>query len=295
MFLFFFKGISEIYANKSKHYQNFLPKIDFEERFQQIPTRLYKYIDLDGGITSINNRTIRFSDPLSFWGHETLGDKTEFWFDRIYIDHISLQQMYVIISAKSPRHRCFDEKDVFLYLLHHQILNLTKRNKVLCLAKTFENQELWNDYSQGICIEYNTDLFIKNRPIFPNSETFSLIGRPILYVDNLVKYPIRTTDDFWLSNLIFVKNKNPFIREDEYRILYTDEDYDSVKEIPRRKDRLEQVIKLLLNGEVRETPPLDAHIDTKYIVKVYYKNSVKDEKRLLNTLQKFNIPVEKLD
>src|SRR5690606_39494558 len=86
-----------------------------------------------------------------------------------------------------------DLKDIFIYLLHHHMLNLTKRNKVLCLGKSHFNQELWKDNPTGICIEYDTNLFRDNLIKFSDNKKYDLIGNPVCYVDKLIKYPIRLT------------------------------------------------------------------------------------------------------
>ena len=184
---------------------------------------------------------------------------------------------------------------VKIYLLLSHILNLTKRNKVLCLAKTFNNQELWKDYSKGICIEYNTELFKHNHLKFAKNKKYELIGNPVLYVEELIIYPIRANDDSWLSNLLFVKNQVPFIREDEYRIICTDINYNPTKDVPTRKNRITEVKELLLNGNVRETLPIRPIFNRGYINKVYYKNTVKNETELLEELRKYEIPWEKME
>lgn len=95
-------------------------------------------------------------------------------------------------------------------------MNLTKRTKVLCLSKRFDNQELWKDKSSGFCIEYKSSLFTQNNLIFNTNNNHDLIGNFVCYVEKLDKYPIRTDNHEWLSNLLFVKNKLPFSREEEY-------------------------------------------------------------------------------
>jgi len=80
-------------------------------------------------LTSIIHSNIQFSDPLGFWRLEKLADKTEFWFDRLYMDNVSLEEMYKEIVRQHPSRSYFDKKDIFTYLLHHHILNLTKRNR----------------------------------------------------------------------------------------------------------------------------------------------------------------------
>jgi|GEM_PF-2986347 len=294
MFSFFFDGIAETYANQQKLDNDQLPHIDYNEPFQQIPNKLYKYIDLKGGLTSIIHSNIQFSDPLGFWKLEKLADKTEFWFDRLYMDNVSLEEMYKEIVRQHPSHSYFDKKDVFIYLLHHHILNLTKRNKVLCLAKTHLNQELWKDNPTGICIEYDTNLFRDKLIKFSDNKKYDLIGNPVCYVDKLIKYPIRLTSYSWLSNLIFVKKSDPFAREGEYRILCTDENYSPVRQIISRKDRIENVVNMLLYDKFKTTSPLRPTFDRSYIKKVYYKNTVEDERTLLEELKKYDIPLEKL-
>nr|WP_315398311.1 hypothetical protein [uncultured Sphingobacterium sp.] len=163
------------------------------------------------------------------------------------------------------------------------------------MAKTFNNQELWKDYSKGICIEYNTELFKHNHLKFAKNKKYELIGNPVLYVEELIIYPIRANDDSWLSNLLFVKNQVPFIREDEYRIICTDINYNPTKDVPTRKKRITEVKELLLNGNVRETLPIRPIFNRGYINKVYYKNTVKNETELLEELRKYEIPWEKME
>lgn len=294
MFSFFFEGIAEVYAKQQKLYNDQLPLIDYNEPFRQIPDKLYKYIDLEGGLQSIKHSNIQFSDPLGFWKLEKLADKSEFWFDRLYMDSLSLEEMYQEIIRQHPNRSYFDKKDVFIFLLHHHILNLTKRNKVLCLTKTHLNQELWKENPTGICIEYDTNLFRDNHMKFSDNKKYDLIGNPVCYVDKLVKYPIRLTSHSWLSNLIFVKKSNPFAREGEYRILCTDETYNPVQDIPSRQNRIEKFVDMILHEKFTELSQLRPTFDRSYIKKVYYKKTVKDEGMLLEELKKCDIPWEKV-
>ena len=292
-FPFYFEGIARIYERKHQPYSNPLPPIDFNEPFQQIPNKLYKYIDLNGGLSSITHGNIQFSDPLSFWKLEKLDDPTEFWFDKLYMDNDSLNQMNDIIVQEYPDYRQLHKIEIFLYILHNHVLNLTKRNKVLCLAKTYLNDELWKENSTGICIEYDTSLFVNNH-LKLKTDKYKLIGNPILYVDKLVKYPIRINDDRWLSNLIFVKNTIPFSREDEYRILCTEKDYNPIQHNGKSKDRIKITGDMLLDKKTKPTIPLRPTFDLSFITKVYYKKTVQDESKLLAKLEKLNIPWKKL-
>lgn len=294
MFQFFFNGIADQYSKEKKSYEDQLPQIDYNERFQHLPNSLYKFIDLDGGLKSINDSNIKFSDPLSFWKHDSLSDKTEFWFDRLYIDNDSLDEMYSVIVQQHPDRNNLDRKSVFIFLLHNHILNLTKRNRVLCLAKNHSNDTLWESYRKGICIEYDTTLFRINKLNFPNNKKYDLIGNPICYVDQINKYPIRTSSYSWLSNLIFVKQRDPYANEDEYRILCTDENYNPVQHIKSREERIQIVVDTLIKRKPSCEAPLYPTFNKQYIKKVYFKNTIHDEGKLLQVLEKAEIPWEKL-
>lgn len=293
-FDFFFDGIADTYGRKAKPYTEHLPRIDFKRPFQDLPGKLYKYIDFDGGVCSIRDGTLQFSHPLSFREHIQLGDSTEFWFDRLYFDNTILRQMKELIDSCSLGFNYFSPKHAFLYLLHHHVLNIVERNKVLCLTKSFSNRVLWNEFDGGICIEYDTDVFRKNDLKFTKRHKYTLVGNHVLYVDQISEYPVRFEDDRWISNLIFVKKRVPFSREEEYRILYT-MDFDPIKANPSRIDRIKKSGTRLLGSGPTCKAPVRPKIDRKYISKVYFTKNIQDEGRLLDLLEKHEIPAEKID
>lgn len=292
-FSWFLNGIAASYEKQMKPYTESLPRIDFQQPFNGMPAHLYKYISFGGGISSLDAGTLQFSHPLGFRENLKLGDKTEFWFDRLYVDGVALRQMKQIIVHQYPEYSYFQPKDVFLFLLHHHVLNIVERNKVLCLSKSFNNQALWNDFKDGICIEYDTEVFRNNGLMFPKPHKYTILGRHILYVDQIVKYPIRISDDDWLSNFIFVKNMRVFLQEDEYRMLYTT-DFDPVKAIPIRYDRIKMSTERLLESKPQQYTAIRPTIDRKYISKVYYTDDVADERRLREVLEKHEIDSEKI-
>lgn len=208
-FEFYFDRISQKYENMQRVYSKQLADIDYLPSHNRIPEKLYKFISFDDGLKSIENTNLQFSHPLSFrdLANESLKDRSEFWFDRFYIDRESLYQIKEVIEQQHPNRKTLDNKSLFLFLIYNHTNNLLERNKVLCLTKSHQNDYMWEKFQDGICIEYNTDIFKRNELIFPENDEHILTYNAVEYVDLIEKYPIRINGNDWLSNLIFVKNR----------------------------------------------------------------------------------------
>lgn len=287
--------------NSAKEYSNLSRPYDvvtsaFPNPIHELPDRLFKYIDFDGGLLSLKDSNVQFSHPLSFRSLKSgMADISELWYDRIYVDLISLFETRLMLK-KDPLslNRYLNDKFLFSYLMYNHAMNTVERNKILCLARSANNPYLWGKFSTGLCIEYDTELFKdkKNLNFYPKKGKFSLLCDKINYVESIVPYPVRWDNGEWLSNLLFIKDKT-FRQEDEFRIILTeDRSLDSmIKEWP---NRTRIATHRILDINPWETDPIRPGIDIRFIKKVYYTEAVKNEQDLIDSLLLTGIPFEKI-
>src|SRR5690606_19527400 len=148
------------------------------------------YIDFEGGINSIINSTLQFSHPLSFRDEShPLGDKSEFWYDRLYIDLYTLQEY--IYELENIYNKKINLIEAFNLLIYQSVMNTLERNKVLCLSVKNNNIHLKKMYPTGICIEYDTNLFKNKSHLINNYSKETIIYNKVHYVDEIIPYPVR--------------------------------------------------------------------------------------------------------
>lgn len=294
-----FNSISRMYESVPKTYHDKIIDIKLlENNDLQIPPNLYKYMNFDGGLSSLECCNVQFSHPFSFRKDETnpLIDKSEFWFDRFYYDTQTLSELNKLLNLKFKRSKLMSPKNLLSLLQIQFVKNTAERNKILCLSSKKNNEHLWQDKLDGICIEYKSNLFMdKNnfKELVNNKNT--ILYNPVVYVDNIVKYPVRMHESYWLSNLLFIKNKNRFEQEEEFRVIITEDfitDYNRSKRdifFKNVVERLEDIIKYDYKDQFKRFS-----FDKEFINKVYYKSSVKDEFKLIDSLDKLEIPYEKI-
>ena len=296
-FFLLFDSIALKYENIEKYYHNEILNLDFKQGHNKMPEYLYKYIDFDGGLGSLENCNLQFAHPFSFRKDETnpLIDKSEFWFDRFYYDKKTLIQLQDGLNQKFKNRKPSPPQDLLSLLQIQFVQNTAERNKILCLSINKHNNYLWDKKPDGICIEYKSNLF-KDKNNFKElvHKTCTLHYQKVIYVNDLVKYPVRLDEYSWIANLIFVKHKIPFEKEEEFRVVFTEDIVTDYK----RKEKIiffkKVVSKLLDENHNYNQYRRRFSFDTSFINKVYYKSSVKDEDALKRLLEKKEIKYEKI-
>lgn len=288
----YIRHIEEKYSNLPRPYHENLNSIVYNEDYSLMPKKLYKFISLKSGLTSLKSGNLQFSHPLGFRSLENpaLCDTSEFSFERFYIDINSVESMKRKIKNDQPDYYPIDNAIGAQYHLYNYVLNFVERNKVLCLSNSFENDYMWSKFSDGICIEYDTDLF-QRRNIKFQSENYNLIFGKVIYTDNLACYPITFDSADWVSNIIFAKRNDPYSSEDEFRILYSF-DFDPIKTFSIAEERRKLGGDRLLErdfGHIKKDYPT---FSDNFITKVYIPRLLKDHKLLFETLDKLNIDRE---
>lgn len=174
-------------------------------------------------------------------------------------------------------------------------MNTVERNKVLCLTKSVNNDYMWSLFNTGVCIEYDSKIFndlslIKYKPV---GDKYTVFYNEIIYVDQVLEVPIRWKDSAWISNLLFVKEKEKYFKEDEFRIILTEErSLDRI--ISNRELRNKIAYERMFDINMFQADPIRPIIEKDHINKVYYTGNVENEKFLLETLIKLEIPFEKI-
>lgn len=262
-----------------------------------IPKSLFKFLSFEGGILSIRNTNLQFSHPLSFRNLSNgLNDMSEFWYERFYIDNQSLEEIYELLSVKDNLSKKeLTPSFLYSYLIYNHFMNTVERNKVLCLTKSVNNDYMWSLFNTGVCIEYDSKIFndlslIKYKPF---GDKYTVFYNEIIYVDKVLEVPIRWKDSAWISNLLFVKEKEKYFKEDEFRIILTEErSLDRI--ISSRELRNKIAYERMFDINMFQADPIRPIIEKDHIKKVYYTGNVENEKFLLETLIKLEIPFEKI-
>ena len=285
----YIKHIEEKYEKLAHTYHENLNSIVYNEDYSLMPKKLYKFISLKSGLSSLKSRNLQFSHPLGFRSLENpaLCDTTEFSFERFYIDRNAVEFMKQKIRHDHPDYHPVDNAIGVHYHLYNYVLNFVERNKVLCLSNSFENDYMWSKFTDGICIEYDTALFQRENIRFP-SKDYHLIYGKVIYTDNLACYPIDYESYDWVSNIIFAKKNDPYFSEDEYRILYSF-DFDPIKTFSITEERRKLGADRLLErdfGQIKKEYPT---FDKKFITKVYIPKKIKDNIELLKALEDLEI------
>lgn len=291
-------SISRQYESQLKSYDHLIKSKSYIESNNNIPKSLFKYIDIDGGIASIENSNIQFSHPLSFRHHNSsMGDFSEFWYEkRFHIDKKAImdfiKELELLFNKKI---NSFEAFNLFLYQF---VMNTVERNKVLCLSKESDNIHLYTETNKtkgSICIEYKSDLFKNKNNLTSSKKHFNIIYNEVSYVDQIIEYPIRFEPDKaqdWLSNFLFIK-ESKYKAENEFRIIYTIDYMDDYRQ-SNRDEKFKYAYNRLIGKDMGNISPLRINIDRKFINHVYYTSNVIDEKPLLSVLEKHNIPYTKL-
>ncbi len=290
----YIKHIEKKYSILPRAYDDHLNSIVYNEDHDLMPKRLYKFLSVNSAISALTGRNLQFSHPLGFRSLENpaLCDATEFSFERFYIDSNAVEYMKYRIIQDHPTYYPVDNRIASNYILWNYVLNFLERNKVLCLSNSFENDYMWSKFPEGICIEYNTELFKNDNITFP-SDNYQLIFGKVIYTDELACYPIDMNSQNWISNVIFAKKNNPYVNEDEYRILYSF-DFDPIKTFSIAEQRRKLGLDRLLErdfGQVKKDYPT---FSGKFITKVYIPKQLRDHKLLFKTLDELNIDREVL-
>ncbi|MGJ1360602.1 hypothetical protein ACR79B_05050 [Sphingobacterium spiritivorum] len=286
------KNIEEKYSNLPKLYDDKLRSIVYNEDYNLIPDKLYKFISLNSGVSALDGNNLQFSHPLGFRCLENpaLCDTTEFSFERFYIDSNSVEFMKQKIKRDKLNYSSVDNRIAATYILYNYVINFLERNKVLCMSNNVENDYMWSKFAEGICIEYNTELFKRGNINFSN-EDYKLIFGKVVYTDDLACYPMDFRSNKWISNIIFAKKRDPYIYEDEFRILYSF-DFDPIKTFSVAEERRKLGGNRLLErdfGQVKKDYPT---FSTKYINKIFIPKILKNNIELLKILDKYNIQRE---
>ena len=296
-FFLLLNSIAHQYENIEKYYHDEIINFEFKQRNDKTPEYLYKYIDFEGGLASLEHCSVQFTHPFSFRKDETnpLIDKTEFWFDRFYYDKQTLIQLQDALNQKFKNRKLSTPQELLGLLQIQFIQNTAERNKILCLSTNKNNKYLWSKKNDGICIEYKSKLFIdKNNFKELVEKKCTLISQKLVYVNDLVKYPVRLDEYSWIANLIFVKHKQPYEQEEEFRVVFTEDIVTDYK----RKEKLfffKNVVSKLSDNEYDYNQFRKRFsFDKSFINKVYYKSSVKDEEKLIRLLDRLKIKYEKI-
>ncbi|MNK30196.1 hypothetical protein D3C87_486110 [compost metagenome] len=288
----YIKHIEDKYSKLPRVYDENLSDITYNEDYNLMPKKLYKFISINSGISALSRNNLQFSHPLGFRSLENpaLCDTTEFSFERFYIDSNSVEFMKQKIKQDQPWYSPVDNRIASQYILWNYVLNFLERNKVLCMSNNVENDYMWSKFPEGICIEYNTELFKRGNINFEN-EDYNLIFGKVIYTDKLACYPMDVNSHNWISNIIFAKKIDPYINEDEYRILYSF-DFDPIKTFSVAEERRKLGGDRLLErdfGQVKKDYPT---FSAKYINKVFIPKILKNNIELQKTLDKLNIERE---
>lgn len=288
-------SIARKYQGEEKSYQKLIDNLNFMEGHDSIPKSLFKYIDFDGGFSSIQHLNIQFSHPLAFRELEnpTLVDRSEFWMDRFYYDRTSIERYRTELSKKFNKKIKLSAQDLLCLLLYMHVLNTVERNKILCLSDSGYNDHLWSANQTGLCIEYDTELF-KSRLNLRNDSTdkFTILYNQVQYVENILRYPIRMDSHDWIGNLVFIKDKK-YKEENEFRVLYT-ENYTFDHKPESKCANYNKALKRIQDSDKGNLDFKRLQIDKKYIKNVSYTDYVKDESNLLKLLDEYGIPYSKI-
>ncbi len=298
LFDFILKSLSNIEETRLKPYSSYINQMSYIEGHLDIPEKLYKYIDFDAGIMSLQNQNMQFSHPLSF--HDlgnSLSDMTEFNLnDRLYIDHISIEQIKQAFASQGKRNVLKSNSEFFTYLVYNFVTSCLERNKIGCLSTNKENEYLWKDKMKGLCIEFDHSLFISADNFeFDNGKKSTILYNKVQYVEEIVKYPIRTDNYEWLSNTIFIKHSVPYKHEEEFRILLTQENTLYETKLSR-EDRFKVASGRIFNlpSGYNHNTVLRPTFDKKFITKVYYTDQCENLDKLMRTLDELEIVHQKI-
>ncbi|WP_185213779.1 hypothetical protein [Sphingobacterium mizutaii] len=284
--------------SKIKSYDDRIKNVSYNEGHGNIPDKLYKFINYNSGIKSLENQNLQFSHPLSFHdlGND-LTDLTEFnLINRFYIDHKSIEQIKRVLISQGKGKILKNNSEYFTFLIYNFVMSCLERNKVCCLSENKDNDYLWKGIGTGFCIEYDTLLFQSNNNFhFENGKKSTLLYNRVQYVEEIIKYPVRIDEYDWLSNLIFIKQSIPYKNEEEFRILLTQE----ITIFDQRLNREERF--KAASGRIFNLPSGYEHnsflrptFNKKYISKVYYSDKCKDIDGLKKLLNDLEIKVEKI-
>lgn len=289
------KQVEQIEKSR-KTYSHIMNRFEYKEKSQSIPNSLFKFLSIDGCISSLKNMTLKFSHPLSFRNlSNNLCDNTELWFERFFIDLKSIEQFKDTLNRQGlDDYAARGTQFLFTYLLYHHIGVLLESNKILCLSDKLNNDYLWNTCKMDTCIEYDSELFFQKSNLnFNTDQKFTLLYNKVQYVEKLEQYPIRYDDYSWLSNLLFIKNIEPYSAEEEFRILFTEQT--SLDKIIEDRSELIKIAGSRLLG-YSEGNSYQNHyfptLDKSFIRKVYLSKSALENKDLINLVQKLEIPFE---
>lgn len=287
--------------NDTNNYESYVNKfisLNYGNEESQLPNTLFKYIDFEGGIQSLENSNVQFSHPLSFRTTPLAGlkDLTEFSADRFYYDKETLLEFKSEFDLTYPEFKLEFPAEYFHVLVYQYYMNTVERNKILCLSSSNNNSHLWDTFYNGICIEYHSDLFSNkhNFLVEKNQKTFTIIVNKVIYVDKIAKLPCRISEYDWISNLIFVKSKELYENEDEYRILYTEDFMDNYNR-ENRGSKVNTLKKRIENTDYDNLTNKRLSFNKKFIKNVYYKSTIKDEDQLISNLDRLGINYTKIE
>ena len=287
------KLVRNLMINSDTCSKRYLEELDENIVNQQknLPEKVYKYLDFEGGCSSLESLTLQFSCPLSFYRIEhKLSDTSEFGIERVCIDNKLVRDLedYIMSEGETGLKSLFSRsKEVgkagFYVFRHFQTYLLGYG--VCSLTNNPRNSRLWQNVSdhQGICVEYDRKQLLEYLQSIDKVDQFA----NVIYVDKLQKTPISFSDElklkYYVLNLMFVKAKE-FKFEEEFRIISRFEN--SSKNIDVEK---------FLKGEIGETPFRRYEISTDCINKVYYTANLENTRKLFDILEHQNICHQKIN
>lgn len=253
-----------------------------------IPEKLYKYYDFDGGYKALTSMikeglsTIKFSDANIFKiPGNLLSDKTEVDHGRFYIDILSMEQL----KSVKTNFKGIDREFILNYLNHY--VNTYDKNKVCCFSKSNNNAYLWGANDHQICIEYNSELF-KGR-FFNAMDKIELIYNHVHYVDKIIKIPYRYDSFEWLTNLFFIKSIE-YSKEDEFRILWHTNDNNPYRKLNSGANN--SLYRELTEADRTQFASVFPQFDISFINKIYLKEGKNCLLDLIAILKDYDLEYE---
>ena len=142
---------------------------------------IYKYMDFEIGVKTLNNQTIAFSSPLE------VNDPYDCYLPLIDYKNIPIEYIQYIIKTY-PTHFDRDTREKLLTQTSEDIYNMMKdildkgwrndlsKRRISCFSETFSNLLMWSHYGKshsGICIGF--DLGILYESIRSSSDSERLL------------------------------------------------------------------------------------------------------------------------
>ena len=194
----------------------------------QKPIYLYKYLPLEGAVSSLEYKNIQFSSPFTF-NDITEGRNSRFIFMGKELRKVLLStslNKYEINKSIDSRNidNMTDEKIETIF--SNQFEKITFGNTGVACFTTIENSEFhWQNYAnmhKGICIRYNFENLLKFWNAQTNLFTYqgikSLITNYIIYLNSINPIIFKDENKFLCAiNWLNVKHKS-YEPESEFRI-----------------------------------------------------------------------------